>query len=314
MREGCATFRKVAPGSSPAVSVVIPAYNASRFLPESLRSILDQSWQDLECIVVDDGSTDDTAEVVRAIDDVRLRYHRVERGGVAHARNTGMSIATGEWVAILDADDVWQPDKLHMQLAAASAVPGSGLVLCGYYVSSPVLSPQYRVIPADSHRTMERWLLLEGNGPAFGSTAMFRRALVEEVGGFDESLSTSADLEFAWRLAQSAAVVTVAEPLVFYRSHGGQMHRDMAVFERDMLRVFDIVLADEAVLRARGEANLYTRLALDHLRHGRMRSARMDATRVLAIRPGRLVALPATVLSRKLRQRSQAALRRRSGR
>lgn len=312
MRAACATFRKVPPASSPAVSVVIPAHNAGRFLPDSLRSVLDQSWPDLECIVLDDGSTDDTPAVVRSFDDERLRYHRVDQGGVARARNTGMELARGEWVALLDADDVWHADKLRRQLSAASEVPDSGLVLCGYYVSTPAVVPRYRVVPGDSRRTLERWLLLEGNGPAFGSTAMLRRSLVEKVGGFDGSLSTSADLEFAWRLAQTAPVVTVRVPLVYYRCHVAQMHRDMAVFERDMLRVFEVVLDHEPRLRTRGEANLYTRLALDHLRHGRLTPARKDAGRVVARQPGRLVALPAAVLSRKLRQRAQALVRHRA--
>ena len=108
-----------------AVSVVIPAYNAAEFLPDSLASVFRQTYQPQEVLIVDDGSEDETSRVAQALEK-RVRYLRKPRGGPASARNLGIRAAQGEWIAFLDADDIWLPDMLCSLAAAMRAAPGSG--------------------------------------------------------------------------------------------------------------------------------------------------------------------------------------------
>lgn len=294
------------------VTVVIPAYNAQQYLSEAIGSVLRQTFPRLECIVVDDASTDGTAQIAQSFEDDRVRYLRVEHGGVARARNAGMRAARGEWVALLDADDVWLPDKLERQLSAAERLPTAGLVLCGYYVSSRSLEPEYRVVPRGSRWAIDDWMLLQGNGPAMGSTAMMRRSLVLDIGEFADELTTSADLDFAHRLAAAAPVVTVRQPLVHYRTHGEQMHLDARAFEADMRHVFETTLGLDSIRRKRGEANLHTRLFYAAARRRDAVALRRHLREVMRREPARLLVLPLSVLGRKARQRTGALRDRRS--
>jgi glycosyltransferase involved in cell wall biosynthesis len=111
------------------VGVVIPAYNAALFLPESIESVLNQTYQDFELIVVDDGSTDDTRKVLEAYRD-RLSYFHRENGGISKARNMGIKSASVKYIALLDADDIWLPDKLEKQIAFFNKHPELGVVFC----------------------------------------------------------------------------------------------------------------------------------------------------------------------------------------
>jgi glycosyltransferase involved in cell wall biosynthesis len=281
-------------------------------LSEAVHSVLGQSFRRLECIVVDDASTDLTAEIAQSFEDERVRYLRVEHGGVARARNAGMKAARGEWVALLDADDVWLPDKLERQLSAAAGLQTAGLVLCGYYVSSRSLVPQYRVVPRNSRWAVDDWMLLQGNGPAMGSTAMLRRSLVLAIGEFADELTTAADLDFAHRLAAAAPVVTVRQPLVHYRTHGAQMHLDALAFEADMRHVYETTLGLDSIRRSRGEANLHTRLFYAAAQRRDAAALRRHFREVMSREPTRLLVLPISVLGRKARQRAGALRDRRS--
>ena len=133
--------------SGPVVSVVMPAYNAERFVDEALESVLKQSYQRLEVIVVDDGSTDGTAARVQAYGNP-VRYLQQVNAGVGAARNRGLEAATGDYIAFLDADDLWRPEKLDVQLEIAARNPESGLIACdgvrfaeGNIVAGRLLSP-----------------------------------------------------------------------------------------------------------------------------------------------------------------------------
>src|SRR5262249_4651515 len=110
----------------PRVSVIIPAWNAARTILETVRSVQAQTFRDFELIVVDDGSTDDTLDVLAAVDDPRLAVYSYDNGGLATARTRGTARASGELVSFVDADDLWTPDKLEAQIAALSARPGAG--------------------------------------------------------------------------------------------------------------------------------------------------------------------------------------------
>lgn len=286
--------------SQPLVSVIIPNYNYARFLPQAVDSVLQQTYSRVEVIVVDDGSRDDSESVSAAYGD-RIRWFRQENRGVSAARNRGASAAGGEYLAFLDADDYWLPTKLERQLELYRRDTELGLTHCGV----EEFDNQGR-LSARRLEGMEGWvareLLLFERAVILGggSGLMMPRALFEEVGGFDERLSTSADWELFYRLASRRRVGFVAEPLVRYRIHGANMHGNLAAMERDMLfgygKVFDDPAAEVAPLRRRCYGNLYMTLAGSSFRAGRYAKAFAHACRSFWFAPARatyLFGLPA---------------------
>ncbi|MCW2990196.1 MAG: glycosyl transferase, partial [Solirubrobacterales bacterium] len=274
------------------VTVIISVYNGERFISDAVASVLAQDGIDLECIVVDDGSTDLTPEIARGFADDRVRVIHQENRGVSAARNVGLAQARGEYVAFLDADDVWRPGKLGRQLELFRRDPALAIALTGYALGDHEL--RVREVVRDA--PLVPWMLLEGNGQLLSSTGMVRRAAAAPELRFDEELSTSADLDFAWRLTRCGTSATVPEPLVVYRQHDSQMHTDFALLERDVLRLyathFDESRADERALARRGKANLYTRATFAALAGGRLRPAARYLRTVLGLRARQLVLLP----------------------
>lgn len=284
----------------PLVSVVIPAYNAAPYLPNTLASVWSQTMSDLECIVVDDGSTDGTADLLRATRDSRLRCIRQDNAGVAAARNRGMAEANGTWIALLDADDAWVPSKLEIQLAATG--PQIGMVLAAYTIADEAMRPRGVVRLSGDSQWLTKWLMLEGNGAALPQTALIRRDVLSTSGPFREDLSTSADLEFALRVSGVTNVVMLPDVLAIYRTHKDQMHHESQTFERDMLAIFGRTITDSAALR-RAKANLYTRIAFTELARAKLAAAGRAARLAWREQPSRLGLLPARALVRRVRRR-----------
>lgn len=286
----------------PLVTVVVPARDAADFVEAAVRSVLAQTWTRLECIVVDDGSADETADVVERIEDDRVVLVRQPTGGVAAARNRGIGDGRGDLVALLDADDVWLPGKLAAQIELLDRRPELGAVLCGYTIADEVLTPRLVIRPRRTELDMQAWLLGEGNGLLISSTGVARRGVIDAIGGFDESFSTSADLDFAARLRQHAKVGAVPESLVLYRSHPSQMHRDLEAYERDATRVIERHIEPPATAE-RGLANLHTRLLAYRIFRGEWRAAARHGRLAWRHDRTRLVALPLSVLARRARRR-----------
>ena len=243
------------------VSVVIPTYNYARYLGEAIDSALGQTLPPLEVIVVDDGSTDDTPEVLAKYGD-RIRVLRQENAGVAIARNSGIAAARGEFIAFLDADDVWFPRKLELQMARFD--DSIGLVHCGVEFGSAIQLPR---VDGD---VAEALLLLQPDViHAPGSTVVVRKRAAEEAGGFDPSLPASEDWDFIYSVATRSRVAHVAEPLVHYRKHGAGRHDDILNMERGMLRAFEKAFASaNPALRPRAYGRLYRILAASYLEAG----------------------------------------------
>jgi glycosyltransferase involved in cell wall biosynthesis len=209
------------------VTVVIPAYNAGRFLTDAIGSALAQTHAAREIVVIDDGSTDDTPAVAARFGDA-IRWVRKENGGPARARNDGIRLARGELVAFLDADDVWLPHKLERQIAKLAERPHAALVhSLAYNVLSDGSHRELRTPEASDYSgdCLER--LFHGNRITF-STVVARKACLEEVGGFDESLRQAAieDYDLLLRLASRYPFTVVAEPLIHYRIHGANGSAD----------------------------------------------------------------------------------------
>jgi glycosyltransferase involved in cell wall biosynthesis len=208
------------------VSVVIPTRNRSAQLATTLRSVLWQSDVVLEVIVVDDGSTDATPEVVAAARDSRVTLvRRDEPHGPAAARNLGAGRATGEWVGFVDDDDVWAPDKLARQLGAADAADRGwvygGVVAVGERLA--IVSGN----PPPSPEAVMAVLPRSNPVPGGGSNVILRRDLFEGVGGFDERFTPCEDWELWARLTRHGPPAAVPEPLMGYRLHAGATSLDV---------------------------------------------------------------------------------------
>lgn len=205
--------------SSPAVSVIMPCYNAAAHVRASVASALGQSESDIELIVVDDGSTDRSAEILAHIPDTRLRVIRQENRGVCAARNRGLEAARGEFVAFLDADDTWEADCLEKLRAALVATPDAALAYCGWRNlglpggrGKPFVPPDYegRDKIADLFRNC-RWPI---------HACLARRAAVIDAGGFDERYVTSEDYLLWLKIAAQRRIVRVPAVLAYYHFHG----------------------------------------------------------------------------------------------
>lgn len=263
-------------GDRPLVSVVIPAFNAERFVGEALESVLRQTYSTIETIVVDDGSTDGTSDVVSGYGD-QVRLVRQSNGGVSSARNHGIASARGELIAFLDADDLWLPQKVAAQVDRMVRRSELAYVYTGYRIVDSNLRPQSEVVFVHPSSAMRNTLLLEPPVVWVSSTCLFPARLLRALGGFDEKLSTSADTELALRAGLGRSIDGVPRALALYRQHETQMHHDPDAMARDMTRVFERVFGPSgnapAALSGRAWSNLHATLGLEYARQGRPSSA-----------------------------------------
>ena len=205
----------------PLVSVVIPAYNAEQTLRATVESVLRQTFEDFEIIVVDDGSQDATATVADSLGDRRVVVRSVANGGVARARNLGVARASGDLIAFLDSDDAWRPTKLERQVSLMAQDTAVGMC----FVSTiRARGEQTQYIDAQAYGDYTAALLLQSNIIAGScSSAMVRTALARSAGGFDPTLSQCADWDYWLRLSLIAGFAPISEPLAIYTQHGGNM-------------------------------------------------------------------------------------------
>ncbi|PSN20052.1 glycosyl transferase family A [filamentous cyanobacterium CCP5] len=202
----------------PKVSVVIPAYNATAYLPQTVDSILQQTFTDYEVLIVDDGSSDNPVELVAQIVDSRVHIISQRNQGAGAARNTGIKNARGSYVAFLDADDFWETTKLAKQVEWLDMNPEVGLVHTWVTLANPDGSLSDRTIRTDGEGYIWDQVVVY-NPLKCGSTAMVRRRCFEELGYFDQSLKYSEDWDMWIRIARKYAFSVIAEPLTYYRIH-----------------------------------------------------------------------------------------------
>lgn len=220
-------------GAAPSVSVVIPARNAAATLERALRSVFAQDPPPAEVVVVDDGSSDATAAVARAFDRrvrlVRTRDHDAAlpagRGaGAARARNLGMALASGDCIALLDADDEWLANKLAVQLDRLAARPDVVLVGSNFYWSrdGAITGTDFDAVPPGPEGA-EAWRTLLAYSYLHTSTLLFRRAALDRCGGFDPALRTAEDQDFWIRLGLSGGIGLVETPLAIVHAGRGSL-------------------------------------------------------------------------------------------
>jgi glycosyltransferase involved in cell wall biosynthesis len=202
-------------GGKPTVSVILPTYNRAHTLLRAVDSVLSQDCRDLELIIVDDGSTDGTAELVGRIEDIRVRLFRHDTNrGAAAARNTGIAVSSADWIAFQDSDDVWLPGLLRILTARAIEAPrNTGVVFCAALKTG---TPRGERVPKRDLNIVSGDLLpqLVISNPIALPAAIIHRRCIADLGGFDESMRTQEDWEFWLRVAGRYSFEYVNETLV----------------------------------------------------------------------------------------------------
>jgi glycosyltransferase involved in cell wall biosynthesis len=233
----------------PKVSVVLPTYDAARFVGEAVESVLLQTFSDFELIVVDDGSTDETREIVAGYSDPRVRYIYQENRGPAAARNAGIRASRGEYVVFLDADDTWLPRKLACQIPLLRAHPDLGLVYCSAYkFEDDAVFSEMRA----RHRgdVVYPLLIVDNIVAGSASSAMVRRECFDRVGLFDEDLTAFEDWDMWLRIALQYEFDYVPEHLVMIRVHSASIQKQVQRMKTGILAFFDKVLTDPTLAAA----------------------------------------------------------------
>jgi glycosyltransferase involved in cell wall biosynthesis len=276
---------------SKSVSVVIPTYNYGRFIADAIRSVVAQTLAPVEIIVVDDGSTDDTAAVVGEFGE-NVKYIFQKNGGVCSARNLGVAESQGELIAFLDADDIWEPTKLEKQVAKFDASEDIGLVHCGMRVfDSDSGETIFLYLDGGEEGVAENLLLWEDSAVnVSGSVILVNRKAFDKVGGFDTEIKCGEDWDFCYRVARQFSVGFVPEPLVNYRSHAAAAHRNVHEMERGMSLFYEKAFADPAVahLRSRAFGKFHRVMAGSYFHSGEYAKFISHSLRSIFIRPRNL--------------------------
>jgi glycosyltransferase involved in cell wall biosynthesis len=225
------------------VTVAVPAYNAELWLRDALNSAVGQTFQAHEIIVVDDGSKDRTEEIARSFGD-KIRYIKQPNQGVSAARNTAIREATGDWIAFLDSDDLIVPEKLEKQVAVIEANPNLVVV----YSAFQYLYPDGTTKQMPPFSAADLWPALRYRTPILPSTAMVRRAALEEVGGFSTDYAYGEDWELWFRLVRRYTVKAfydIPESLTVYRCWENNVTKHFMQLTAASLRLLDTVLLDD---------------------------------------------------------------------
>ena len=224
----------------PKVSVIVPCFNRATLLPRALESIFAQTFKDYEVIVVDDGSTDDTPQVMKQYNG-RVQYIRKENGGSASARNRGIEEAKGEYIAFLDSDDYWTPEKLAEQVKVLDVQKNIGIV----YARMPIINEKGERVgtkPAgisgrNFKELMEHW----GDMPT--STVMTRRECFTKAGMFDTSLTTMEDIDMWLRISRHYDLYEIENKvLAYYSRHDEQITKSKTKMYQGLVRIYTKIL------------------------------------------------------------------------
>ncbi len=248
------------------VSVVIPNYNYGRFLSEAVENVLRQSYPCREIIVVDDGSTDDSLNILEKYEG-KIRVIRQPNCGVGVARNTGVENSTGDVIAFLDADDFWATDKIEKQINELELDEDVGLVSCGMREFDTDRKVIQDYLDSQIGWVADKIVTLGSKMIVSGSAVMVRRRIFQAVGGFDvrKELHPSEDWEFCYRVACVSKFAFVPEALVHYRNHGNNGHLKIPRMEQAMLLAYEKIYQDAPPeiqkLKRESYGNLYSVLA-----------------------------------------------------
>ncbi len=233
------------------VTVIIPTYNRAWCLPEAIDAVLAQTYRDYELIVVDDGSTDETASILTGYDD-KIRRIRQANRGVSAARNLGVQKSRGALIAFLDSDDLWQPGKLARQVAFFDRQPEA--MIC--QTEEIWIRRGRRVNPKQRHRKPSGWIFEPSLALCLvsPSAVMMRRELLEEMGGFDETLPACEDYDLWLRVSLRHPIHLIEDPLVVKRGGHADQLSGAAGLDRFRIRSLDKILARENLTPSQRQA------------------------------------------------------------
>lgn len=209
----------------PQVTVIIPAYNAMNYLSETVSSVLKQTFTDFEVLIINDGSTDSIVTWASEITEERVHLISQENQGLPGARNTGIRYAQGEYIALLDADDLWEPTKLEKQVQCFQQNPDVGVVYTWTLLIDEYGKPTGRIFASQAQGNVWKELL-ETDVISNGSSAIVRRECFETVGVFDRTLTSAEDLDMWLRIAAHYSFAVIKEPLTLYRQYSSSMSKN----------------------------------------------------------------------------------------
>ncbi|MGB3655167.1 MAG: glycosyltransferase [Rivularia sp. (in: cyanobacteria)] len=242
----------------PCCSIIIPAYNAIKYLPETLESVLKQTFTEFEVLIINDGSSDNIVEWFGNVTDPRVKLTSQQNQGVSAARNTGIAEAKGEYIAFIDADDLWEATKLEKQLQCLKNNPSLGLV----HTAMTLIDEEGKSLGRTFTSNVEGDALkplLEQN-TIVTSSVIVRHSCLEV--GFDNNLTSSEDWELWVRIASRYPFAFIKEPLVYYRQHPNNTTKNWQMLEQDLHsieQVFQSVPQELSYLKNRtyAHANIY---------------------------------------------------------
>ncbi len=295
----------------PTVSVIVPTYNRANSLPRTIDSVLAQTHDDLELVVVDDASTDDTESVVKSYDDPRVTYvaHTHNRGGSA-ARNTGIRATDGEYVAFLDSDDEWHPEKLERQVHELQSRSQEWVAAyCSVEIvhegdENPALAwlrhqfgRLHETEGAEGGAELIGDVLADDLHTSAGSTLLTERTIAERINGFDETFDRFQDPEFLIRVLREGQLAYVDEPLVYRYASGSPSADELKAADEHYLQTFaDTVQRLEASGRDIHGAHAYF-LAKCYLAEGRFRTGTRHLRRARRPHPRQYPSLATSFLT-----------------
>ena len=228
------------------ISIIIPTYNRASFLEEAIQSVLDQDYfarhgaSSFEFLVIDDGSTDNTEDIVKSSGN-QMRYHFQEHKGVSAARNLGLELAQGDYIAFLDSDDLWKKEKISIQMSYMNAFPRAKVC----YTEEVWMRGGVFVNPKKKHRKYSGWIFDHVLPLCLISlsSALFRREVFEQIGKFDEELLACEDYDFGIRLALKYPVYFLPKPLIIKRGgHADQLSKKYWGMDRFRVKALEKTL------------------------------------------------------------------------
>jgi len=303
---------------TPRVTVVIPHHNGAAFLADALRSVQEQRWRDWEIVIVDDGSADESRRTARAFAGDRIRVVEQANQGPAAATQAGIDVARGQYVAFLDQDDLWHPDKLERDVRLLEMDGDVDITFCGYQMideSGRVLAPAHvpRAQRFDASDLLQDFCI----GPT--ATVTVRAAAARQAGPIDTSLRRFYDFDYFIRVAslRPANVAASREVLAWYRRHPSQLSADVSQMRLEWQAAFGAMVSrydiDHRTVRI-AQSNMHRYFAFLEYEQGRLGAAWRRMVEAFCFAPGRFMterrnwlaasnALAALVLPSAVRQR-----------
>ena len=285
----------------PLVSVIIPTYNRQQLVQRAIRSVLSQTFSDFEILVVDDGSTDNTAVVIQAFEDPRIVYLNQNHSGLpAVARNTGIKHATGDYIAFLDSDDLWLPEKLDLQIAFMTAHSEIGLSFTNIWIfeSDPEECwPEPALQPGNTYYGRE-FNRLYGHYVIYNLTVMIRSEVPDAVGGLNEDpkLKSVEDYEYWLRISHHFPIGYIDKPLAKYNRHAGGIskagaspHHNQLILANSIDSTFPEVKTVLKRQRRRWLSYIHHNLGIALYREGRIGEANHHLLEALKLHPADVI-------------------------